>query len=89
MNMNVENIIREIIKTLHGASGHPLLEDVLKLQVDCRVRPRPTALEFGECLKQLQAKGFVMSRPNEMEESNPYWHLDEKGEVFAAKNLRL
>lgn len=82
MNASVQ---LHILKTLHDAAGHPLPEDVLKLQVDSRARPRPTAQVFKDCIAHLKSIGHIVDRANELEPANPWWMLDEKGEAYAAK----
>lgn len=73
----------EILKTLRDASGHPLLESVLRSQVDVRLRPRPSKAEFDDGITNLRAKGFIAIKENELESEDPYWLLDERGEAFA------
>lgn len=74
-----------ILKTLWDAAGHPLCQDVLKMQVDSRARPRPSQEMFATCLENLQNIGHILRRENEMDSTNPYWLLDEKGEAWATK----
>lgn len=88
--MNPEDIIREILRTLAQAGDHPLAEDVLRLQVDCRVKPRPMKAILDECLRTMQQRGLILSKENELDLTgeNPLWLLDEKGQSMAAR-LRL
>ena len=88
--MNAENIILEILKTLAQADGHPLADDVLRLQVECRVRPRPLKAFMDECLRTMEERGLIMQRENELDltGTNPLWLLDEKGQSMATR-MRL
>lgn len=86
--MNTEDTQLQILKTLAQADGHPLAQDVLVLQVEARVRPRPTRAGIHECITSMQHRGLVLSQPNELAESNPYWLLDEKGQALATR-MRL
>ncbi|MBB5033159.1 hypothetical protein [Prosthecobacter vanneervenii] len=79
------NLQIEIIRILREAVGHPLLLSVLRAQVDVRVRPRPLKAVVDDALSNLSAKGYIIESPNELDDADPYYQLDEKGEAFAAK----
>lgn len=83
--MNTQAIQHELIKTLHEASGHPLLEDVLCAQAESRVRPRPTKADLDDAIDNLKQKGFILAAENELDPENPFWQLDERGEAYARK----
>lgn len=86
--MNAEDIQREILRTLAQADGHPLQQDVLIMQVQSRVRPRPADTEVINGVDAMQQRGLIMSQPNDFAPSNPLWLLDEKGQALATR-LRL
>lgn len=73
----------EILRVLKDATGHPLLESVLRSQVDVRLRPRPTKADYDDAITNLRSKGFIAIKGNELDDEDPYWMLDEKGEAFA------
>jgi hypothetical protein len=83
--MNTQDIQTQFIRTLHDASGHPLLEDVLRAQVETRLRPRPTKADLDEAIDNLKRVGFIVCKENEMDGTNPYWLLGERGEAHALK----
>ncbi len=88
--MNAEDIIRQILKTLVQAEGHPLPEDVLRMHVDYGIRPRPLKAIVTECLRSMEERGLIMSQANELDMTgeNPLWQMDEKGQAMATR-LRL
>lgn len=75
-------IKHELLKTLREASGHPLLEDVLRAQAETRIRPRPTKADLDDALNDLKRLGFIAAQENELEPENPYWVLDERGQAY-------
>lgn len=77
-----------ILKALSDAVGHPLLLSVLHRHVDLEVRPRPHKAVFDAALQDMQDKGHILMRENELDADDPYFQLDERGEALAAK-LRL
>lgn len=79
------NLQLEIIRILRDAAGHPLLLSVLRAQVDVRVRPRPLKGIVDAALANLSQRGFIIESANELDEADPYYQLDEKGEAFAVK----
>lgn len=85
-----EDIILHILRTLVQSRGHPLAEDVLRLQVESRVRPRPLKAVMDECLRSMRDRGLIMSAENELDLTgeNPLWLLDEKGQAMAIR-MRL
>lgn len=83
--MNLASIILAI---LAAASGHPLMLSVLRAQVDLKMRPRPLKAVFDATLQDMQDKGHILMRENELDADDPYFQLDERGEALAAK-LRL
>ena len=78
----------QILQVLADAAGHPLLQSVLRLQVESRVRPRPLKAVFEAELQGMQDRGLVLTKDNDLDPDDPYILLDEKGEAQAAK-LRL
>lgn len=79
------NLQIEILRILREASGHPLLLSVLRAQVDVRVRPRPLKAVVDDALSNLSSKGFVIESENELDDADPFYQLDEKGEAYAVK----
>lgn len=79
------NLQLEIIRILRDAAGHPLLLSVLRAQADARVRPRPLKGIVDAALDNLSQRGFIIESENELDEADPYYQLDEKGEAFAVK----
>lgn len=79
------NLQIEILRILREASGHPLPLSVLRAQVDVRVRPRPLKAMMDEALSNLSSKGFIIESENELDDADPFYQLDEKGEAYAAK----
>jgi len=79
------NLQIEIIRILREASGHPLLLSVLRAQIDVRVRPRPMKAVVDDALSNLSQKGFIVEGPNELDDADPFFQLDEKGEAYAMK----
>lgn len=75
----------EIIRILRESEGHPLMLSVLRSQIDVRVRPRPMKALVDDALATLLQKSFILETPNEMDEADPFYLLDEKGAVFAAQ----
>jgi hypothetical protein len=82
------NLASEILAVLASASGHPLMLSVLRAQVELRVRPRPLKAVFDAVLEDMQTKGHILQRENELDADDPYFQLDERGEALAHK-LRL
>jgi hypothetical protein len=82
------NLASIILAVLASASGHPLMLSVLRAQVELRARPRPLKAVFDATLQDMQDKGHILQRENELEADDPYYQLDERGEALAAK-LRL
>lgn len=82
------NLPTEILTVLASASGHPLLLSVLRAQVELRVRPRPLKAVFDAALQDMQDKGHILMRENELDADDPYFQLDERGETLVHK-LRL
>lgn len=80
------NLQLEIIRILRDASGHPLILSVLRAQVDARMRPRPMKALVDDALANLSQKGFIIESPNELDDADPFYQLDERGEAFAVKN---
>jgi len=78
----------EILAVLASASGHPLMLSVLRAQVELRVRPRPLKSVFDAALQDMQDKGHILMRENELDEDDPFFQLDERGENLVHK-LRL
>lgn len=83
--MNTQDIQNQFIRTLHDASGHPLLEDVLRAQVKSRLRPVPATADLDDAIDNLKQRGFIVCKENEMDGANPYWLLGERGEGHAIK----
>ena len=75
----------EIIRILRDAEGHPLLLSVLRAQVDARVRPRPLKALVDDALQTLQQKAFILQTPNDMDDGDPFFLLDERGAAWAAQ----
>jgi hypothetical protein len=86
--MSTEVIQLEILRTLVQAEGHPLQQDVLILQVQTRVRPRPANADVESGIQAMLQRALIISQPNEFAASNPFWLLDEKGQATATR-LRL
>lgn len=82
------NLQSQILAILAAASGHPLMLSVLRAQVELRVRPRPLKSLFDAALQDMQDKGHILQRENELDADDPYFQLDERGETLAHK-LRL
>ena len=80
------NLTSQILAVLASASGHPLMLSVLRAQVELRVRPRPLKAVFDAALEDMQNKGHILQRENELDADDPYFQLDERGEVLAAKH---
>jgi len=83
--MNLPSII---LAVLAAASGHPLMLSVLRAQVELRIRPRPHQAVFAAALQDMQDKGHILQRENELDADDPFFQLDERGEAIAHK-LRL
>jgi hypothetical protein len=83
--MNTQAVQNEILSVLSSADGHPLLQDVLQAQVNSRLRPRPAQADFDDALDNLKRIGFIVCKANDLQPENPYWHLDERGEAYVAK----
>jgi hypothetical protein len=82
------NLASQILAVLASASGHPLMLSVLRAQVELRMRPRPLKAVFDAALEDMQNKGHILQRENELDANDPYFQLDERGEALAHK-LRL
>jgi hypothetical protein len=82
------NLASQILAVLASASGHPLMLSVLRAQVELRMRPRPLKAVFDAALEEMQNKGHILQRENELDADDPYFQLDERGEALAHK-LRL
>jgi hypothetical protein len=82
------NLASQILAVLASASGHPLMLSVLRAQVELRMRPRPLKAVFDATLEDMQNKGHILQRENELDADDPYFQLDERGEALAHK-LRL
>jgi hypothetical protein len=82
------NLASQILAVLASASGHPLMLSVLRAQVELRMRPRPLKAVFDAALEDMQNKGHILQRENELDADDPYFQLDERGEALAHK-LRL
>ena len=82
------NLTSQILAVLASASGHPLMLSVLRAQVELRVRPRPLKAVFDATLDDMQNKGHILQRENELDADDPYFQLDERGQTLAA-TLRL
>lgn len=79
------NIQHEILRILHNASGHPMLEDVIQAQAESRLRPRPTKAGFEDAMVNLRANGFIAVMENQLDPEKPYWLLDERGEAYVIR----
>lgn len=88
--MNAEDIILHTLRTLVQAEGHPLPQDVLIAQVECRVKPRPKSGEVLDSIKVMEQRGLIAQRPYDLDltGNNPCWLLDEKGQAMATR-MRL
>lgn len=85
--MNKTTVKTAILHVLHEASGHPLPQDILRLQVRSgRVQPRPSEDEVNTCIGEMKRDSLIIDITNEMDSSNPLWSLDEKGQTLAARN---
>ena len=82
------NLQAQILAILAAASGHPLMLSVLRAQVELRVRPRPLKSVFDSALQDMQDKGHILMRENELDGDDPFFQLDERGETLVHK-LRL
>jgi hypothetical protein len=82
------NLASQILAVLASASGHPLMLSVLRAQVELRMRPRPLKAVFDAVLEDMQNKGHILQRENELDSEDPYFQLDERGQTLAA-TLRL
>ncbi len=78
----------QILQVLADAAGHPLLRSVLRLQVEARVRPKPMKAMFDDAIDAMWLKGLIINRSNELDDEDPFFLLDEKGEALVTK-LRL
>lgn len=81
MNLNLE-----ILRVLADAAGHPLLESVLRSQVESRVRPRPLKAVLDSALQDMQDRGLILQTANDLDDTDPFFVLDDKGEALAAKH---
>lgn len=77
-----EEIKQNILRTLRDAAGHPLPQSVLILQVRSRTRPFPKDADTLDCIASLEGLAFILKQDNELDESDPAWILDEKGQAF-------
>lgn len=80
-----ENIQKFILRTLRDATGYPLPQDVLLLQVKDRCRPPPSDEAVMANVQALLKLRFIITQPNELDDSNPCWLLDERGEAYTIK----
>lgn len=77
-----EKIQHQILSTLKDAAGYPLAQDVLVLQVRAHCRPVPQDAEIQAQVKHLAGIRFIADLPNELDEENPCWVLDERGQAY-------
>ncbi|MFZ2276305.1 MAG: hypothetical protein WAW39_00845 [Prosthecobacter sp.] len=75
----------EIIRILREAEGHPLLLSVVRAQIDARVRPRPMKGLVDDAIETLMQKSYILQTPNEMDDADPFYLLDERGAAYAAQ----
>lgn len=83
-----QNINECILRTLSDAAGYPLLESVLRAQVESRLRPHPSKAALDDALDHLKQRAFIRVKANELDPDDCYWLLDELGEAFVSR-MRL